>query len=137
MPFLLHRFTICLISFFSEKYLLMLQSVKRALAIDPDHPWLHQCLVRFFKGGTRGGSSLIPQLWNTPYVVNLHVLVSHLLFLYSYILSLSYLLPTTSSCPFLLLPLPTSFPPLLTSPSSSCFFQSRRARSYRRWSGRC
>ncbi|KAK1886095.1 N-alpha-acetyltransferase 15 NatA auxiliary subunit [Dissostichus eleginoides] len=33
-----------------EKYLLMLQSVKRALAIDPDHPWLHQCLVRFFKG---------------------------------------------------------------------------------------
>uniref|UniRef100_A0A3Q4I2L8 N-alpha-acetyltransferase 15, NatA auxiliary subunit n=1 Tax=Neolamprologus brichardi TaxID=32507 RepID=A0A3Q4I2L8_NEOBR len=34
----------------SEKYLLMLQSVKRALAIDPDHPWLHQCLVRFFKG---------------------------------------------------------------------------------------
>lgn len=37
---------------FSEKYLLMLQSVKRALAIDPDHPWLHQCLVRFFKGGT-------------------------------------------------------------------------------------
>lgn len=29
----------------------MLQSVKRALAIDPDHPWLHQCLVRFFKGG--------------------------------------------------------------------------------------
>uniref|UniRef100_A0A8C9Z3Y8 N-alpha-acetyltransferase 15, NatA auxiliary subunit n=1 Tax=Sander lucioperca TaxID=283035 RepID=A0A8C9Z3Y8_SANLU len=32
------------------QYLLMLQSVKRALAIDPDHPWLHQCLVRFFKG---------------------------------------------------------------------------------------
>uniref|UniRef100_A0A1A8C456 N(Alpha)-acetyltransferase 15, NatA auxiliary subunit n=2 Tax=Nothobranchius kadleci TaxID=1051664 RepID=A0A1A8C456_NOTKA len=25
-------------------------AVKRALAIDPDHPWLHQCLVRFFKG---------------------------------------------------------------------------------------
>lgn len=38
----------------SEKYLLMLQSVKRALEIDPDHPWLHQCLVRFFKGGMRG-----------------------------------------------------------------------------------
>lgn len=37
----------------SEKYLLMLQSVKGALAIDPDHPWLHQCLVRFFKGGMR------------------------------------------------------------------------------------
>lgn len=41
-------------SFPSEKSMLMLQSVKRALAIDPDHPWLHQCLVRFFKGGTRG-----------------------------------------------------------------------------------
>ncbi|TRY54747.1 hypothetical protein DNTS_031270, partial [Danionella cerebrum] len=33
-----------------EKYLLMLQSVKRAHSLDPDHPWLHQCLVRFFKG---------------------------------------------------------------------------------------
>lgn len=40
--------------FLSEKYVLMLQSIKRALAIDPDHPWLHQCLVRFFKGGGRG-----------------------------------------------------------------------------------
>ncbi|KAF0037930.1 hypothetical protein F2P81_010804 [Scophthalmus maximus] len=38
------------IYFRKEKYLLMLQSVKGALAIDPDHPWLHQCLVRFFKG---------------------------------------------------------------------------------------
>lgn len=38
------------IYFRKEKYLLMLQSVKRALSIDPDHPWLHQCLVRFFKG---------------------------------------------------------------------------------------
>lgn len=36
---------------FSDKFLLMLQSVKRAYAIDPDHPWLHQCLVRFFKRG--------------------------------------------------------------------------------------
>uniref|UniRef100_A0A8B9JBN2 N(alpha)-acetyltransferase 15, NatA auxiliary subunit a n=1 Tax=Astyanax mexicanus TaxID=7994 RepID=A0A8B9JBN2_ASTMX len=34
-----------------EKYLLMLQSVKRAFAMDPGHPWLHQCLIRFFKGG--------------------------------------------------------------------------------------
>ncbi|XP_030638927.1 N-alpha-acetyltransferase 15, NatA auxiliary subunit a [Chanos chanos] len=33
-----------------EKYLLMLQSVKRAYSIDPSNPWLHQCLVRFFKG---------------------------------------------------------------------------------------
>ncbi|XP_051982527.1 N-alpha-acetyltransferase 15, NatA auxiliary subunit-like isoform X2 [Xyrauchen texanus] len=37
------------IYFRKEKFLLMLQSVKRAYAIDPDHPWLHQCLVRFFK----------------------------------------------------------------------------------------
>ncbi|KAF6738637.1 N-alpha-acetyltransferase 15, NatA auxiliary subunit [Oryzias melastigma] len=38
------------IYFRKEKYLLMLQSLKRALAINPDHPWLHQCLVRFLKG---------------------------------------------------------------------------------------
>lgn len=38
------------IYFRKGKYLLMLQSVKRALAIDPDHPWLHQCHVRFFRG---------------------------------------------------------------------------------------
>ncbi|XP_028831707.1 N-alpha-acetyltransferase 15, NatA auxiliary subunit b isoform X1 [Denticeps clupeoides] len=38
------------IYFRKEKFLLMLQSVKRAYAIDPDHPWLHQCLVRLFKG---------------------------------------------------------------------------------------
>ncbi|XP_015462487.2 N-alpha-acetyltransferase 15, NatA auxiliary subunit b isoform X1 [Astyanax mexicanus] len=37
------------IYFRKEKFLLMLQSVKRAYAIDPDNPWLHQCLVRFFK----------------------------------------------------------------------------------------
>lgn len=43
--------------FVLEKYVLMLQSIKRALAIDPDHPWLHQCLVRFFKGGGRGSLS--------------------------------------------------------------------------------
>lgn len=36
------------IYFRKEKFLLMLQSVKRAFAIDPNHPWLHQCLVRFF-----------------------------------------------------------------------------------------
>ncbi|XP_074530472.1 N-alpha-acetyltransferase 15, NatA auxiliary subunit a [Halichoeres trimaculatus] len=40
------------IYFRKEKYLLMLQSIKRAVAIEPDHPWLHQCLVRFFKGVT-------------------------------------------------------------------------------------
>ncbi|KAG8003781.1 N-alpha-acetyltransferase 15 [Nibea albiflora] len=38
------------IYFRKEKYLLMLQSVKRAVAIEPSNPWLHQCLVRFFKG---------------------------------------------------------------------------------------
>ncbi|MBN3278343.1 NAA15 acetyltransferase, partial [Polyodon spathula] len=37
------------IYFRKEKFLLMLQSVKRAFTIDPHHPWLHQCLVRFFK----------------------------------------------------------------------------------------
>uniref|UniRef100_A0A8C4E3T3 N-alpha-acetyltransferase 15, NatA auxiliary subunit a n=1 Tax=Dicentrarchus labrax TaxID=13489 RepID=A0A8C4E3T3_DICLA len=38
------------IYFRKEKYLLMLQSVKRAVVIEPSNPWLHQCLVRFFKG---------------------------------------------------------------------------------------
>uniref|UniRef100_A0A672Z0T8 N-alpha-acetyltransferase 15, NatA auxiliary subunit n=1 Tax=Sphaeramia orbicularis TaxID=375764 RepID=A0A672Z0T8_9TELE len=38
------------IYFRKEKYLLMLQSIKRAVAIEPSNPWLHQCLVRFFKG---------------------------------------------------------------------------------------
>uniref|UniRef100_A0A4W4DXR5 N(alpha)-acetyltransferase 15, NatA auxiliary subunit a n=1 Tax=Electrophorus electricus TaxID=8005 RepID=A0A4W4DXR5_ELEEL len=33
-----------------EKHLLMLQSVKRAYILEPDHPWLHQCLIRFLKG---------------------------------------------------------------------------------------
>ncbi|XP_041133093.1 N-alpha-acetyltransferase 15, NatA auxiliary subunit isoform X1 [Polyodon spathula] len=37
------------IYFRKEKFLLMLQSVKRAFAIDRHHPWLHQCLVRFLK----------------------------------------------------------------------------------------
>ncbi|KAM6953228.1 N-alpha-acetyltransferase 15, NatA auxiliary subunit-like [Aplochiton taeniatus] len=38
------------IYFRKEKYLLMLQAIKRAVAMEPSHPWLHQCLVRFFKG---------------------------------------------------------------------------------------
>lgn len=37
------------IYFRKEKPLLMLQSVKRAFGIDPSHPWLHECLIRFFK----------------------------------------------------------------------------------------
>lgn len=43
------------IYFRKEKYLLMLQSIKRAVAIEPSHPWLHQCLVRFFKGVNDNG----------------------------------------------------------------------------------
>ncbi|CAG5993813.1 unnamed protein product [Menidia menidia] len=39
------------IYFRKEKYLLMLQSIKRAVLIEPSNPWLHQCLVRFFRGG--------------------------------------------------------------------------------------
>ncbi|CAL8264380.1 unnamed protein product [Lota lota] len=47
------------IYFRKEKYLLMLQSVKRAVALDPWDPWLHQCLVRFFKGVNE--SSVLPE----------------------------------------------------------------------------
>ncbi|XP_074849390.1 N-alpha-acetyltransferase 15, NatA auxiliary subunit isoform X2 [Carettochelys insculpta] len=36
------------IYFRKEKFLLMLQSVKRAFAIDPSHPWLHECLIHLF-----------------------------------------------------------------------------------------
>lgn len=38
---------------FTGKFLLMLQSLKRAYAIDADHPWLHRCVVHFFKRGER------------------------------------------------------------------------------------
>nr|XP_034959246.1 N-alpha-acetyltransferase 16, NatA auxiliary subunit isoform X2 [Zootoca vivipara] len=31
------------------KFLLMLQSVKRAFAIDSNNPWLHECLIKFSK----------------------------------------------------------------------------------------
>ncbi|KAL0594153.1 N-alpha-acetyltransferase 15, NatA auxiliary subunit [Plecturocebus cupreus] len=31
-----------------KKFLLMLQSVKRAFAIDSSHPWLHECMIRLF-----------------------------------------------------------------------------------------
>uniref|UniRef100_A0AAR2JZP6 N(alpha)-acetyltransferase 15, NatA auxiliary subunit a n=1 Tax=Pygocentrus nattereri TaxID=42514 RepID=A0AAR2JZP6_PYGNA len=48
------------IYFRKEKFLLMLQSVKRASAIDPDHPWLHQCLVRFFKRAAKSMYYLDP-----------------------------------------------------------------------------
>uniref|UniRef100_A0A250Y5X3 N-alpha-acetyltransferase 15, NatA auxiliary subunit n=1 Tax=Castor canadensis TaxID=51338 RepID=A0A250Y5X3_CASCN len=36
------------IYFRKEKFLLMLQSVKRAFAIDSGHPWLHECMIRLF-----------------------------------------------------------------------------------------
>ncbi|CAB1416250.1 unnamed protein product [Pleuronectes platessa] len=42
------------IYFRKEKYLLMLQSIKGAVTIEPSNPWLHQCLVRFFKGVSEG-----------------------------------------------------------------------------------
>ncbi|KAJ8349979.1 hypothetical protein SKAU_G00251090 [Synaphobranchus kaupii] len=37
------------IYFRKGKFLLMLQSVKRAFALQADHPWLHECLIRFSK----------------------------------------------------------------------------------------
>ncbi|XP_061082124.1 N-alpha-acetyltransferase 16, NatA auxiliary subunit-like [Conger conger] len=37
------------IYFRKGKFLLMLQSVKRAFAVQADHPWLHECLIRFSK----------------------------------------------------------------------------------------
>lgn len=41
------------IFFFSDtgKFLLMLQSVKRAFAIDSNNPWLHECLIKFSNSG--------------------------------------------------------------------------------------
>ncbi|KAL2077735.1 hypothetical protein ACEWY4_027239 [Coilia grayii] len=51
------------IYFRKERYLLMLQAVKRAFSIDPDHPWLHQCLVRFFKGVS--SSNYLPEAVKT------------------------------------------------------------------------
>lgn len=42
-----------LLLFFSDtgKFLLMLQSVKRAFAINSNNPWLHECLIKFSKSG--------------------------------------------------------------------------------------
>ncbi|KAM6448188.1 N-alpha-acetyltransferase 16, NatA auxiliary subunit [Liasis olivaceus] len=37
------------IYFRKGKFLLMLQSVKRAFAIDDNNPWLHECLIKFSK----------------------------------------------------------------------------------------
>lgn len=37
------------IYFRKGKFLLMLQSVKRAYSIDSNNPWLHECLIRFSK----------------------------------------------------------------------------------------
>ncbi|KAH0624447.1 hypothetical protein JD844_031877 [Phrynosoma platyrhinos] len=34
---------------YTGKFLLMLQSVKRAFAIDSNNPWLHECLIKFSK----------------------------------------------------------------------------------------
>lgn len=38
-----------LLFFFTEKILLMLQSMKRAHQVDPDHPKLHRCRIRFLQ----------------------------------------------------------------------------------------
>ncbi|XP_043927634.1 N-alpha-acetyltransferase 16, NatA auxiliary subunit [Protopterus annectens] len=35
------------IYFRKGKFLLMLQSVKRAFSLEPNNPWLHECLIRF------------------------------------------------------------------------------------------
>ena len=37
------------LNFFLDKPLLMLQSIKRAFATDPEHPKLHECIIRFAK----------------------------------------------------------------------------------------
>lgn len=39
------------------KFLLMLQSVKRAFAINSNNPWLHECLIKFSKAGMCIGST--------------------------------------------------------------------------------
>ncbi|XP_061485908.1 N-alpha-acetyltransferase 16, NatA auxiliary subunit isoform X2 [Rhineura floridana] len=44
------------------KFLLMLQSVKRAFAIDSNNPWLHECLIKFSK--CVFGHSNLPKIVN-------------------------------------------------------------------------
>ncbi|KAH0500867.1 N-alpha-acetyltransferase 16, NatA auxiliary subunit [Microtus ochrogaster] len=41
------------IYFRKGKFLLMLQSVKRAFAIDSNNAWLHECLIKFSKSGAK------------------------------------------------------------------------------------
>lgn len=41
------------------KFLLMLQSVKRAFAINSNNPWLHECLIKFSKAGMCVGSTYV------------------------------------------------------------------------------
>lgn len=67
-----------------EKYLLMLQSIKRAVNIEPNNPWLHQCLVRFFKGGK---CDLLWATWTAVIVSGYHR--SKLHWALSYILTVS------------------------------------------------
>lgn len=105
----------------------MLQSVKRALAIDPDDPWLHQCLVRFFKGGTRESSSLMPTFFNTRLLLCWYIL-SFYLCTHPPIVHFLILLPHLLCFPH---------PPYHCSHLSFIFFQSRRARSCRRLLGPC
>lgn len=125
---------VCLV--FLEKYLLMLQSVKRALAIDPDHPWLHQCLVRFFKGGKGSCKSCVwcefaVQLLCTSFLFYLfpnNRLPSMLSFI-----TLLCILPVTASPHHLMC---SFFHQIHIQPSFPPSVQSRRAKSCRRWFGR-
>lgn len=64
-----------------EKYLLMLQSIKRAVHIEPNNPWLHQCLVRFFKGGK---CDLLWATWTAVIVSGYHRSKLHWAVLYTY-----------------------------------------------------
>ncbi|XP_030056406.1 N-alpha-acetyltransferase 16, NatA auxiliary subunit isoform X1 [Microcaecilia unicolor] len=50
------------IYFRKGKFLLMLQSVKRAFAINSNNPWLHECLIKFSKS--------VSDLSNLPEIVN-------------------------------------------------------------------
>ena len=49
--FLLKKCSSYGLSMFLDKLLLMLQSLKRAVIVDPTHPKLHECLVKFSKKG--------------------------------------------------------------------------------------
>lgn len=47
----MHKILMLLFPSDTGKFLLMLQSVKRAFAINSNNPWLHECLIKFSKSG--------------------------------------------------------------------------------------